>query len=97
MPNRGRVSPLYEYRETALARQQLDALAVANSQFQALWEAFLWIVLRNPYKGTPVPAGTPHFIIKTQDFLALSLPILFVVYCIPAPTIVEVVEVRMLP
>lgn len=97
MPNHGRVTPLYEYRETPLVRQQLDTLAGANSRFQQVWDAFIWLVLRDPNRGTPVPAGVPHFIIKTSDFLVLKLPVLFVVYCIPAPLIVEIVEVRVIP
>ena len=74
-----------------------NSLAETNGQFQSMWEAFFWLVLRGPHQGTPVPATIPYFIVKTRDFLETGMPVLFVVYCIPAPMIVEVVEIRILP
>ncbi len=97
MPNGGRRSPLCVLRESPPARLQLDALAAADPRFTRLWEACIWVVLRDYTKGTPVPGRSSVFTLRTLDFLAAGYPTMLVIYAHVEPHIVEVIEVHQAP
>ena len=55
----------------------------------------MWVYLRDPARGTPIPGGeTSTYAMKSLDFLALELPNIIVVYRhIQANNLVEVMAV----
>jgi hypothetical protein len=92
-----RTSPLFTCRESKEAQTQLDNLANSHSQFPALWQGVVWLLMRNPYKaGNLMPGWTDIFVLKTYDFLAIGLPVLFVYYKIidVGRSIMEIVRVN---
>lgn len=92
MPNGGRSSPICNLRESTAARRQLDVLASKDRRFQAIWNGLMWLVLRDPACGTPVPGLPMSYILKTTDFLAIGLPVMGVFYKRDGD-LVEVIEV----
>ena len=92
--NPGRVSRTFNLRETGPAREQLDKLADVDSRFTQVWEGVAWLILRDPYLGTPIPGFVACYAVKTVDFLAINYPIITVTYHIPEETIVEIIDIR---
>ena len=85
----GRSSPLFNCTESQRARQKLDALAASDSRFQNIWNGVVWLVLRNPYIGSLIPGKTATFVIITDDFLAIEMPVMEVYYTIQSASVVE--------
>lgn len=76
-----RTSPIFDYRESKEARTQLDAFADGNSRFDSVWIGVTWLIRRNPYNaGRLLPGWTDIFVLKTDDFLKIGMPIIFVYY-----------------
>lgn len=90
-----RVSPVYNVRETTKAKTQLNRLA-AKDGFTRLWEGLCWLIQRSPTTiGALVPSKKSTYVLKTEDFMAIGLPMVVVVYSIvnPAKLILEIIEV----
>jgi len=100
MPNDRRTSPVYAIRETTKAQAQLDELAGKHSGFVKLWEnGICWLIQRNPAAGVLIPGKQQTYVIKTEDFLAINLPIILVTYSVidSSELIVEIIEVVEIP
>jgi hypothetical protein len=92
----GRATPPFSYRETAEARRALDKLAGSHPAFQSIYDGLIWVIQRDPHRGTPVPDLTPTtYAIKSDDFLAIGLPLVRITYCllIESTSILEIVDV----
>jgi len=94
MPNSGRISPVYNCRESRRAREKLNALADADPRFQILWNGVIWLIQRNPHSGSLIPGKTVTYVIITYDFLVINMPILEVYYTIVADDLFEVLEIH---
>jgi len=94
MPNGGRKGFLWNLRETAAARAQLDALSAADCRFQKIWDGIAWVILRDPTVAETAPQHTTVYSLKTVDFLAIGIPVMIVVYATISPDVVEIIEVH---
>jgi len=80
MPERAK--PVWNLRESGLARAQLDALA-ANHRFDGVWAGVRWLIIRDPIAaGRPVVGKEQTYALKTKDFLAIGLPVMLITYSI---------------
>jgi hypothetical protein len=87
--------PVWNLRESPQACAQLDALA-NNHRFEEVWTAVRWLIIRNPLEaGQLVPGKEQTFVLKTNDFLAIGLPVILITYSIIDPTarIFEIVSI----
>jgi hypothetical protein len=83
MPNGGRISPIWNCRETKIARGQLGELADRDQRFQQLWEDVSWLIRRDPTNVGQVAHGKQHTrTFKTLDFLAIDIPEIIVTFAI---------------
>jgi hypothetical protein len=95
MANNRRVSPVYNICETKKARSQLDRLAGRHADFTALWESLVWLIQRTPTVGVLVTGKQATYVIKSEDFAAVGLPIVLVIYAITdtEKMIIEIAEI----
>jgi hypothetical protein len=96
MANSRRVSPVYNIRETRKAQTQLNRLAAKNGEFTRLWEGLCWLIQRSPTTiGALVTGKQSSYVLKTNDFMAIGIPQVVVVYSIldAANLLLEIAEV----
>ncbi len=83
MANDGRVSPLWNIRESKTAREQLDALTGTNANFDKIWIGVRWLLIRDPVANGQLVVGKKlTYVHKTFDFLAIGMPEMMVTYSI---------------
>jgi hypothetical protein len=79
MPDRA--SPVWNLRESGQSRSVLDSMAGADARFSEIWSAVTWLIIRNPAEvGQLVPGKKATYAVKTEDFLAIGMPEVIVVY-----------------
>lgn len=95
MPNSGRASPLYTYREAPGVRAKLDALVATHPQCSDLWIGVTWIILRDPTKGTLIYGKTATFVFVTFDFMAIGIRTMEIYYSIidQEDRLIEIIDV----
>jgi hypothetical protein len=72
---------VWNCRESRKAREQLDALA-AHPSFEKLWVGVTWLIRRNPTAGWPVTGRKHTYVLKSEDFMNIGIPIILVTYSI---------------
>jgi hypothetical protein len=83
MANAGHVRPVWNVRESPLARAQLDALTAADPRFDKIWIGVRWLIIRDPIlNGQIVPGKESTYVHKTNEFLAIGMKELLVTYSI---------------
>lgn len=74
-------------------REKLDALADSDPRFQKIWNGVVWLVQRNPHAGSLLPGKAATYVITSDDFLVINMPVLEVYYSIISASVVEFIEI----
>ena len=94
MPSGGRSSPLCNCRESRRAREKLDALAEADARFQRIWSGVVLLIQRNPHAGALIPDNTATYVVISDDFLVIGMPVLEIYYTVVSDDLIEVLEIH---
>jgi len=96
VPNGAHTSHIWNLRESATARADLDHYAANDNQFTRLWNGVAWLIIHDPVNiGNHVASNPDTYYIKTRDFLAIGMPIILVVYQLvnPKARVLEIMTV----
>jgi hypothetical protein len=54
----------------------------------------VWLVQRNPHAGSLIPSKSATYVIISDDFLVIDMPILEVYYTVVSDDLIEFVEIH---